>query len=151
MIILQFFLVLAIFILGWICGVLITEEHRQLSPKKKKKSLILPTYGDESPEEAFRMMEEAKKFFWGHFKDEIEKILAHPARNWKAELQDYSQKKFQRPPLYKVLREEGPDHSKMFVIGAYLDNQEIGQGSGSSKKEAEQAAAENAIEKMRNK
>ncbi|MBP7074798.1 MAG: ribonuclease III [Rhabdochlamydiaceae bacterium] len=94
-------------------------------------------------------MEEAKKFFWGHFKDEIEKILAHPARNWKAELQDYSQKKYQRPPLYKVLREEGPDHSKMFVIGAYLDDQEIGQGTGSSKKEAEQSAAQNAIETMK--
>ena len=62
MIILQFFLILAIFILGWICGVLITEEYKELSPKKKKKSLILPTYGDESPEEVFRMIEEAKKF-----------------------------------------------------------------------------------------
>ncbi len=94
-------------------------------------------------------MEEAQKFFWGHFKEEIEKILASPARNWKAELQDYSQKKYQRPPLYKVLREEGPDHSKMFVIGAYLDEHEIGQGTGSSKKEAEQSAAQNAIENMR--
>jgi ribonuclease III len=93
-------------------------------------------------------MEEAKKFFWGHFQEEIQKILAHPARNWKAELQDYSQKKYQRPPLYKVMREEGPDHSKMFVIAAYLDDQEIGQGMGSSKKEGEQAAAQDAIEKL---
>ncbi len=94
-------------------------------------------------------MEAAQKFFWGHFKQEIEKILAHPARNWKAELQDYSQKKYQRPPLYKVVREEGPDHSKMFVVAAFLDEQEMGQGTGSSKKEAEQAAAQNAIEKLK--
>jgi ribonuclease III len=93
-------------------------------------------------------MEAVQKFFWGHFQEEIQKILAHPARNWKAELQDFSQKKYQRPPIYKVLREEGPDHSKMFVVGAYLDEQEIGQGSGSSKKEAEQAAAQDAIEKL---
>ena len=96
-------------------------------------------------------MEEVKKFFWGHFKEEIQKILEHPARNWKAELQDYSQKKYQRPPVYKVLREEGPDHSKMFVIAAYLDEQEIGQGIGSSKKEGEQAAAQDAIEKLANR
>lgn len=92
---------------------------------------------------------EAQKFFWNHFTEEIERILAHPARNWKAELQDYSQKKYQKPPLYKVLREEGPDHSKMFVVGAYLDEQEVGQGMGSSKKEAEQAAAENALQKLK--
>ncbi len=95
-------------------------------------------------------MEGAKQFFWSHFQDEIQKILEHPARNWKAELQDYSQKKYQRPPVYKVLREEGPDHSKIFVIGAYLDDQEMGQGTGSSKKEAEQASAQNAIEKLKN-
>jgi ribonuclease-3 len=94
-------------------------------------------------------MAAAQTFFWGHFQDEIKKILAHPARNWKAELQDYSQKKYQKPPVYKVLREEGPDHSKMFVIMAFLDDQEMGQGVGSSKKEAEQAAAQDAIEKLK--
>jgi ribonuclease-3 len=93
-------------------------------------------------------MVEAQKFFWGHFSEEIGKILQHPARNWKAELQDYSQKKYQKPPVYKVLREEGPDHSKIFVIAAYLDTEEMGQGMGSSKKEAEQAAAQNALEKL---
>jgi ribonuclease-3 len=92
---------------------------------------------------------EAQKFFWGHFQDEIQKILQHPARNWKAELQDYSQKKYQRPPIYKVLREEGPDHSKVFVVAAFLDDQQRGQGTGSSKKEAEQAAAQDAIENLK--
>jgi ribonuclease III len=94
-------------------------------------------------------MEAAQKFFWGHFQEEIQKSLAHPARNWKAELQDYSQKKYQRPPIYKVVREEGPDHSKMFVIAAFLDEEEVGQGTGSSKKEGEQAAAQDAIEKLK--
>ena len=62
MIILQFFLIMAIFVLGWVSGVLITEEYKELLPKKKKKSLIMKTYGDESPEEIFRMTEEAKRF-----------------------------------------------------------------------------------------
>ncbi|CAM0116864.1 ribonuclease III [Rhabdochlamydiaceae symbiont of Dictyostelium giganteum] len=84
---------------------------------------------------------EARRVFLTSFEKDIQEILAHPVRNWKAELQDYSQKKYQKPPCYKVLREEGPDHSKLFVVGAYLDELEVGQGSGSSKKEAEQAAA----------
>lgn len=94
-------------------------------------------------------MGSAQKFFWGHFQNEIEGILAHPVRNWKAELQDLSQKKYQRPPTYKVLREEGPDHSKVFVVTAFLGEEEVGQGTGSSKKEAEQAAAEDAIRRLK--
>ncbi|MGR3974070.1 MAG: ribonuclease III [Candidatus Rhabdochlamydia sp.] len=86
-------------------------------------------------------IDEARRVFLISFEKEVQDILAHPVRNWKAELQDYSQKKYQKPPAYRVLREEGPDHSKMFVVGAYLDETEVGQGSGSSKKEAEQAAA----------
>ena len=62
MIILQFFLLLAIFALGLLCGVVLAEEYKELSLKKKKSSLIMKTYGDESPEEIFRMAEEAKRF-----------------------------------------------------------------------------------------
>lgn len=88
------------------------------------------------------------KFFWTHFEGMIQRILEHPARNWKAELQDYSQKKYQKPPVYKVLREEGPDHSKSFIIAAFLEDKEAGQGVGASKKEAEQAAAKSALENL---
>jgi ribonuclease-3 len=83
-----------------------------------------------------------------HFEKEIRAILEHPARNWKAELQDYSQKKYQTPPVYKVISETGPDHSKIFLVAAFLDDQEAGRGTGSSKKEAEQAAAQDAIGKL---
>jgi ribonuclease III len=91
---------------------------------------------------------EAKRLFWMHFEKEIQVILEHPARNWKAELQDYSQKKYQKPPLYKVVSETGPDHSKIFLVAAFLDDQETGRGSGSSKKEAEQSAAQDALGKL---
>ncbi len=91
---------------------------------------------------------EVKRLFWMHFEKEIQAILEHPARNWKAELQDYSQKKYQKPPVYTVISETGPDHSKIFLVAAFLDNQEMGRGSGSSKKEAEQAAAQDAIDKL---
>jgi ribonuclease-3 len=93
-------------------------------------------------------IESTKKFFFSHFTAKIEEHLRKPLRNWKAELQDYSQKKYQRPPAYKILKESGPDHSKMFHVIAYIDDVETGEGTGSSKKEAEQAAAEDALKKL---
>ena len=90
----------------------------------------------------------AKRFFFEHFSQKIEEHLRKPLRNWKAELQDYSQKKYQKPPAYKILKESGPDHSKVFHVIAYIDENEVGEGSGSSKKEAEAAAAEDALKKL---
>jgi ribonuclease III len=50
---------------------------------------------------------------------------------------------------YEVASEEGPPHDRRFMIRATIDGDEIGTGSGRSKKEAEQAAAERALEKLR--
>ena len=44
-------------------------------------------------------------------------------------------------PTYRLIREWGPDHAKTFVVGVYLDNEMIAEGSGFSKQEAEQRAA----------
>lgn len=93
-------------------------------------------------------LEAAKTFFFDHFAEELAIALKQPLRNWKAELQDYSQKRHQRPPSYKVVQESGPDHSKVFIIAALIEEKEIGQGTGSSKKEAEQAAASDALTKL---
>ncbi len=93
-------------------------------------------------------MEAAKEFFFSHFSALIQEHLKKPLRNWKAELQDYSQKKYQKPPVYKIFKESGPDHSKIFHVTACIDEKDVGEGTGSSKKEAEQAAAEDALKKL---
>lgn len=93
-------------------------------------------------------IETTRKFFFAHFSGNIEEHLRKPLRNWKAELQDYSQKKYQKPPAYKIMKESGPDHSKIFYVLAYIDDNEVGEGTGSSKKEAEAAAAEDAMKKL---
>lgn len=93
-------------------------------------------------------LEAAKRFFFYHFSEDVQNALKEPLHNWKAELQDHSQKKYQKPPVYKVLKESGPDHSKTFVVGVYIEENEIGQGTGSSKKQAEQAAASDALHKL---
>jgi len=93
-------------------------------------------------------IEEVKIFFFRHFELHLIEHLKMPTRNWKAELQDYSQKKYQKPPTYKVIKESGPDHSKIFHVLALIDEKEMGEGIGSSKKEAAQKAAEDALYKL---
>lgn len=90
-------------------------------------------------------LEATKNFLFGNFSEEIHNIIKTPIRNWKALLQDFCQKKFQKAPLYKVLEETGPDHSKVFRISVLVNDEQLGHGEGSSKKEAQQAAAADAL------
>jgi ribonuclease-3 len=92
--------------------------------------------------------EKTQEFFWKKFKSDINDLISKPAQNWKAKLQDYSQKKYQTPPVYKVVLEEGPDHYKIFHVLVFLNEKEAGFGKGGSKKEAEQAAAQDALGRM---
>ncbi|MBX7066224.1 MAG: ribonuclease III [Parachlamydiales bacterium] len=89
----------------------------------------------------------AKSFLIFHFENEFEAAIGSPPRNYKAELQDLSQKEFQKIPIYKVVEESGPDHAKIFHVMVFLNDQEAGIGMGSSKKEAEQRAAFDALSK----
>jgi ribonuclease-3 len=93
-------------------------------------------------------MDAALTFFKNKITEQLELLIKQPGRNWKADFQDYSQKKYQRPPTYKVVEESGPDHNKVFIVVALIGDQEFGSGEGSSKKQAEQAAAENALGKI---
>lgn len=67
------------------------------------------------------------------------------ARNYKADLQQLSQRLFSRTPVYDVLSSSGPDHRKEFVIQACITERRFPQGKGTSKKQAEQRAARNAL------
>jgi ribonuclease-3 len=90
----------------------------------------------------------AKQFLFSHYTHEIDSILKAPQENWKALLQDYCQKKYQKPPTYTVISEEGPDHSKTFRIAVYLGEELLGNGEGSCKKDAQQAAASDALSRL---
>lgn len=69
----------------------------------------------------------------------------------KTHLQEIIQKNSKNPIVYKIIDEKGPDHDKVFVAEVYYDNNTLGIGEGKSKKEAEQNAAYNALEKIENK
>lgn len=93
-------------------------------------------------------LDAARDFLFNNFTSQIHEILKTPLRNWKALLQDYCQKKYQQTPGYQVLQSSGPDHSKTFEIAVLINQQELGRGKGASKKEAQQAAAEDAISRF---
>ena len=69
-------------------------------------------------------------------------------KNFKSLLLEYSQSKNLGLPFYVVRNEEGPDHNKLFTVEVRIQNEILGQGKGSSKKNAEQEAAQMALKKM---
>jgi ribonuclease-3 len=69
--------------------------------------------------------------------------------DYKTTLQEIIQRKSGNQLSYGIISESGPDHSKSFVAEVLLNGKRIGTGSGKSKKEAEQAAAKNALENNR--
>ncbi len=64
----------------------------------------------------------------------------------KSMLQEMIQKRHKRPPDYELMSESGPEHEKLFTIRVYLGKKTLGLGSGKNKKEAQQAAAKNALD-----
>lgn len=73
---------------------------------------------------------------------------ADNSRNYKAILQEIFQKKEKYIPGYQVVSETGPDHDKTFVVEVSSASGTIGRGTGKTKKEAEQAAAKDALSRM---
>ena len=67
-------------------------------------------------------------------------------RDAKSQFQEEAQERVGITPVYKVLEEWGPDHARHFIIGIFLNKELIAKGEGSSKQEAEEEAAKNALE-----
>jgi len=71
-----------------------------------------------------------------------EKLYQDP----KSRFQEEAQERVGITPTYEALKEWGPDHDKQFIIGVYLEKEEVAQGQGSSKQEAQEKAAQAALE-----
>ena len=68
--------------------------------------------------------------------------------NYKSNLQKLLQQQKRPLPVYRVLGSTGPEHSRIFQVAALIEGEEMGRGSGSSKKAAEQEAARSALDNM---
>lgn len=66
----------------------------------------------------------------------------------KSRLQEMVQEKFKETPFYKVIKEDGPDHDKIFSVVAVIGEKEYATGTGKSKQLAEQDSAEKTLEMM---
>src|SRR4051794_8261128 len=80
------------------------------------------------------------------FQPEIERSLAHPA-DFKSALQE-SLARRGTVVIYEIVSEEGPPHERTFEVVAMVEGEPLARGVGRSKKDAEQAAAEAALESM---
>jgi hypothetical protein len=93
--------------------------------------------------------ETARKFIHEHLLADSDAITSDKRHtNYKSHLQEYVQNAFRTHPVYRIRSEFGPDHSKHFVVEVMVGKRSLGEGRGHNKKEAEQAAARDALEKV---
>lgn len=91
--------------------------------------------------------EASKKFIEERVLSQLERILKHRLYiDPKSRFQEAAQEHVGVTPVYKVISETGPDHAKEFVVGVFLAKEQIATGAGTSKQEAQVAAAQAAIE-----
>lgn len=88
----------------------------------------------------------ASEFIHKHIISTLPSILEGGTwRDPKSHLQEVSQQIDGATPVYKVMSEEGPDHDKVFTLGAYVKDKLMGKGVGPSKQSAQQEAARAAL------
>ena len=90
--------------------------------------------------------DKAAEFITKHILSKLDTILSEGSwRDPKSHLQEVSQQVDGATPVYKVINEEGPDHDKVFTLGAYVNDKLMGKGVGPSKQAAQQVAARAAL------
>ena len=94
-------------------------------------------------------METAAGFIHRCLLDDVRAIETQTFTDYKTSLQELVQRHSGQVLSYELVGEEGPDHAKTFRVQVCLNGDPIGRGIGRTKKEAEQAAAANALEALR--
>ncbi len=116
-----------------------TGKARQYILANTFEALIGAIYLDQG----YKICEEfIKKYLIVKLSEIIEKGLFIDA---KSRFQEEAQERVGVTPTYNVVKEWGPDHVKHFVIGVFLNKELVAKGEGSSKQEAEEAAAKNGL------
>ena len=93
-------------------------------------------------------IKKSEKFVKKYMLSKLDNILSNELfLDSKSKFQEKSQEVYKITPHYKVLKESGPDHKRIFEIGLYLKNKLITKGKGSSKQEAQVDAATKGIKK----
>ena len=94
----------------------------------------------------------AKDFIYKHILSKINEILEEESwRDPKSYFQELAQKYEFETPVYRTLKEDGPDHNKTFTVAAYVGKSIIASATGHSKQEAQTLAAKQGIKLYKQK
>ena len=89
----------------------------------------------------------AQTFIARHLFPKTEEIVKK--RLWqdgKSRFQELAQERANVTPTYQTISQDGPDHDRVFTVGVFLRQEKVAEGTGRSKQEAEQEAAQKAVE-----
>lgn len=93
-------------------------------------------------------LDEARRFVMEKVLKDAEISETHRSKDYKTELQELVQRRPNQVIRYELIGESGPDHNKTFSFRVSINGLSAGEGSGRSKKEAEQMAAFHALEAL---
>ena len=93
-------------------------------------------------------LDEARRFILDKVLRDAEISEAHRSQDYKTALQELVQRQPNQQIRYELIGESGPDHNKTFSFRVTINGVSAGEGSGRSKKEAEQMAARKALEAL---
>ena len=94
-------------------------------------------------------LEPAKRFIHSMILDGAVLDDSHPSADYKTALQELVQQKSGSTIAYELIDQSGPDHNKIFTFRVSVNGEPVGEGSGRTKKEAEQMAACRALEALK--
>ncbi len=107
------------------------------------EALLAAVYIDSGFKKSFSFIEEI-------FKDQIDGSLMELVHfDYKPALQELSQSTFKAAPEYRVTGESGPPHKRVFEVEVAVNGEVLGKGTAGRKKDAEQAAAEEALKRLK--
>ncbi|WP_345688542.1 ribonuclease III [Novipirellula caenicola] len=106
------------------------------------EAIVAAVYLDGGPEV---IRERLKKWLADEVRVAVE---SQGASNFKSTLQQYAQRELSSTPVYRMIRETGPDHRKAFLISAVIEDRSFPAAWGNNKKDAEQRAASNALAEL---
>ena len=113
-------------------------KHRKSTVADAFEALIAAIYLDGG-------MDEAKRFVLPFLEKLVESVIKTGAEDYKSRLQRIVQQTPEEILAYVLVGEEGPPHDRTFSYEVHLNSNCLGRGSGHSKREAEQAAAREAL------
>ncbi len=113
-------------------------RHRKSTLADAFEALIAAIYLDGG-------MEEAKKFVLPFITSTVDAVIKAGTEDFKSRLQRIVQQTPEEVLTYTLVSEEGPPHDRTFSYEVYLNSNLLGRGKGRSKREAEQAAAHEAL------